>query len=137
MQLLPNNTWEQVEIKNGEIPGCMSVHQFLTHLDNLYNIGGHVNGIPTKKCFVFNIKSSEVEPIVSLENATSLHTLHHANGMSKAYVCGGITTDWIYLKDILEFDISNQKFKTFGLLNTARYNAGVITCQKYLWVFGG
>ena len=57
--------------------------------------------------------------------------------MIKAYICGGFSTKNIILKDIIEFDIANQKFKIFGFLNTARYNAGVVKCHKYIWVFGG
>ena len=48
-----------------------------------------------------------------------------------------MTTNYVYLKDILEFDILNQKFKTFGQLNLGRHCAGVVACHKYIWVFGG
>ena len=74
---------------------------------------------------------------MNLEKPTLNHTLHHMAGVVKAYICGGTTINNIVLKDIVEFDISNQKFKTFGILNTARFQAGVVTCHKYLWVFGG
>ena len=57
--------------------------------------------------------------------------------MTIAYLCGGMTTGDVLLKVCLVFDILNQKFKIFGQLNEARYNAGVVTCNKYLWVFGG
>ena len=57
--------------------------------------------------------------------------------MVKAYICGGMTTGRVLLNDVLEFDIANQKLKTFGQLNSERYDAGVVNCHKYLWVFGG
>ena len=41
------------------------------------------------------------------------------------------------IKDVLEFDILNQKLKAYGQLNVARISPGVVTCKKYLWVFGG
>ena len=43
MQLLQNNTWEKVKIQNGDMPGRMYYHQFLTHLDNLFSFGGILN----------------------------------------------------------------------------------------------
>ena len=57
--------------------------------------------------------------------------------MTIAYVCGGQTLVDELLKACLVFDILNQKFKTFGQLITARCEPGVVTCNKYLWVFGG
>ena len=83
------------------------------------------------------MKSSEVEQITSLDQPTYNHTLHHIDKMTKAYVCGGKTTDGVLIKVCLVFDILNQKFKVFGQLNTARHSAGVVKCNKYLWVFGG
>ena len=137
MRLLQNNTWEKVTIQNGDMPGRIEFAQFLTHLDNLFIFGGKIDESPTDKCFVIGILLSEVEPIMNLEKPTWGHTLHHIVGMMKAYICGGRKTNCVYHKDILEFDILNQKFKTFGQLNTARHRSGVVNCHKYIWVFGG
>ena len=74
---------------------------------------------------------------MNLEKPTFNHTMYHVEGMEKAYICGGWTTDIVDLNDVLEFDISDQKLKTFGQLITARCSAGVVICHKYLWVFNG
>ena len=79
----------------------------MTHLDNLFIFSGAVEGKVIDKCFVVHIQSSEVEPIMNLEKATMYHTLHHMVGMVKAYICGGRTTGYFALKDVLEFDILN------------------------------
>ena len=107
MQLHLDNTWKQVTIQNGNMPGEMYGHQFLTHLDNLFSFGGRINWKVTDKCFVINIKSSEVDPIMNLEKPTYGHTLYHIAEMVKAYICGGRTTDYDNLKEIIEFDILN------------------------------
>ena len=56
---------------------------------------------------MISIRSSEVERIMNLEKPTASHTLCHIAGMVKAYICGGFTTDYIALKDVIEFDILN------------------------------
>ena len=66
MQLHPNKTWELVSIQNGNMPGSMECFQFLTHDDNLFNFGGCIIDQPISECYVFHLKSSEVEQIMSL-----------------------------------------------------------------------
>ena len=41
------------------------------------------------------------------------------------------------IKECLEFDILNLKLKKVGDLLTARSRPGVVTANKYLYVFGG
>ena len=61
MQLLPPHTWREVKIEHGDMPGEMENHQYLTYKDNLYCIGGYMNGKSIRECFVFFMKSSEVQ----------------------------------------------------------------------------
>ena len=96
------------------MPGNLIAHQFLAHIDKIFIFGGRKNGNIINKCFVINIQSSELEPIMNLENPTQFHTLHYKVELPKAYICGGRTTDDVLLKDCSEFDIADQKLKTFG-----------------------
>ena len=65
MGLLPNITWQEIKIKNGDIPGKMNYHQFLTYLDNIFTFGGYVEDDISedydellKECYVFHVKTS-------------------------------------------------------------------------------
>ena len=59
------------------------------------------------------MKSSEANQIMGLFQPTECHTLQHIRGDVKAYICGGRNEE-VYIKDCLEFDIVNQKFKKFA-----------------------
>ena len=123
-------------------------YQYFIYDNNMFIIGGRSTGSRRDyigKSYVMCFKTCEVDVMACMDRPKFNHTVHHVAGEIKAYVCGGMTNvvdgrftnDEVFLKKCLVFDIFNQKFKHFGHLNAARSYAGVVTCKKYLWVFGG
>jgi hypothetical protein len=48
--------WESLPVLYGEeMPRSYIGHQFITHENNLYSMGGRINGITTDKCYVIHI----------------------------------------------------------------------------------
>ena len=80
MRLTVENNWELVEVKHGEAPVKMNGHQFFTYETKLFNISGMMNNTTTAKCWVLHFETSEVEPIMNLDQARCFHSIHHLKG---------------------------------------------------------
>ena len=74
---------------------------------------------------------------MDLNVPTADHTMQYMKNEATAYIVGGYTIDEKDIKLCLKFDIINLKFENFGKLNKERYQTGVLSCKKYLWIFGG
>ena len=75
--------------------------------------------------------------IAEMDQPRQWHTVLHIRQEIKAYVVGGQCGLFNQIRECLEFDVLNMKYKYIGELNDARSYCGAIKSQKYLWVFGG